>query len=77
MVWYYPFESIKHRKFFDEFAADGHLNDDPALVEEEIPEYTKNVHYVFSMDEMIRYILFREKLAKVKKKTAKKESKDE
>jgi hypothetical protein len=31
------------------------------------------VHYVFSMDEMIRYILFREKLAKVKDKLAKKE----
>jgi hypothetical protein len=69
MVWYYPFESIKHQKFFDEFSADGHLNDDPALVEEEIPEYTKNVHYVFSMDEMVRYIIFREKLTKVKKKT--------
>ncbi|MFZ2037979.1 MAG: CpXC domain-containing protein [Dehalococcoidales bacterium] len=77
MVWYYPFESIKHRKFFDEFSTDGYLNDDSALVEEEIPEYTKNVHYVFSMDEMIRYILFREKLAKVKKKTEKKESEDE
>jgi endogenous inhibitor of DNA gyrase (YacG/DUF329 family) len=73
MVWYYPFESIKHRNFFDVFSIDGHLNDDPALAEEDIPEYTKNVHYVFSMDEMIRYILFREKLAKVKDKLAKKE----
>ena len=73
MVWYYPFESIKHRNFFDVFSIDGHLNDDPALAEEDIPEYTKNVHYVFSMDEMVRYILFREKLAKVKDKLAKKE----
>jgi len=73
MVWYYPFESIKHRKFFDEFSADGHLDDNAGLAEEEIPEYAKNVHYVFSMDEMVRYILFREKLAKVKEKTDKKE----
>ena len=34
MVWYYPFESIKHRNFFDVFSIDGHLNDDPALAEE-------------------------------------------
>ena len=74
MVWYYPFESIKHRKFFDEFSADGHLDDNAGLAEEEIPEYAKNVHYVFSMDEMIRYILFREKLATVKDKLAKKKS---
>jgi hypothetical protein len=39
------------------------------LAKDEIPEYMKNVHYVFSMDEMIRYILFREKLAKIKGKT--------
>jgi len=43
------------------------------LVEEEIPEYAKNVHYVFSMDEMANIFLFREKLAKVKDKLAKKE----
>ena len=77
MVWYYPFESIKHREFFDEFSVDGHLNDDTGLAKDELPEYAKNVHYVFSMNEMVRYILFREKLAKVKKKTVKKESKDE
>ena len=73
MVWYYPFESIKHRRFFDEFSADGHLDDNAGLAEEEIPEYAKNVHYVFSMDEMVRYILFREKLAKVKEKIGNKE----
>ena len=72
MVWYYPFESIKHRRFFDEFSADGHLDDNAGLAEEEIPEYAKNVHYVFGIDEMIRYILFREKLAKVKERTGKK-----
>ena len=74
MVWYYPFACIKHRKFFDEFSADGHLDDNAGLAEEEIPEYAKNVHYVFSMDEMVRYILFREKLAKVKEKSGKKEA---
>ena len=42
MVWYYPFESIKHRKFFDEFSADGHLDDNVGLAIEEVPEYTKN-----------------------------------
>jgi len=72
MVWYYPFESIKHRSFFDEFSADGHLIDDTGLAKDDIPEYAKNVYYVFSMDEMVRYILFREKLAKVKEKIVKK-----
>jgi len=66
MVWYYPFESTKHRSFFVEFSADGNLEDNVGLAKDEIPEYMKNVHYVFSMDEMIRYILFREKLAKIK-----------
>jgi len=69
MVWYYPFESTKHRSFFVEFSADGNLEDNVGLAKDEIPEYMKNVHYVFSMDEMIRYILFREKLAKIKGKT--------
>ena len=73
MVWYYPFESMKHLKFFDEFSADGHLDDNAGLAKDEIPEYAKNVHYVFSMDEMVRYILFREKLVKVKSKLIKKE----
>ena len=73
MVWYYPFESTKHRSFFDEFSADGNLEDNVGLAKDELPEYMKNVHYVFSLDEMVRYILFREKLAKVKEKTDKKE----
>ena len=74
MVWYYPFESIKHRSFFDEFSADGHLIDDTGLAKDDIPEYAKNVHYVFSIDEMVRYILFREKLAIIKDKLVKKEA---
>jgi len=74
MVWYYPFESMKHRKFFDEFSADGHLIDDTGLAKDDIPEYAKNVHYVFSIDEMVRYILFREKLAIIKDKLVKKEA---
>jgi hypothetical protein len=73
MIWYYPFTCIKHRKFFDEFSADGHLDDNAGLAKDEMPEYAKNVHYVFSMDEMVRYILFREKLAKVKEKIGNKE----
>ena len=73
MVWYYPFESMKHPNFFDEFSADGHLDDNSGLAEDEIPEYATYVHYVFSMNEMVRYILFREKLAKVKGKLINKE----
>jgi hypothetical protein len=61
-----PFESIKDPSFFDDFCSDGHLVLHAGLPEQEMPKYTKNVHYVFSMEELVRYILFREKLAEIK-----------
>jgi hypothetical protein len=66
LVSYSPFKSIRDPRFYEEFSVDGHLDFNPGLPEEEVPEYFKDVHYVFSMGELRRYIRFREILADMK-----------
>ena len=63
LVWYFPFEGIEHRSFFGQFNKDGSLKVKKYIEEDAWTGYIKNVHYVFSMNELVRYILFREKLA--------------
>ena len=66
LVWYLPFSGIEHRTFFSQFYKDGRLKVNKALEGDVWARHIKNVHYVFSMDELARYILFREKLADTK-----------
>ena len=66
MVWYYPFESLKEQGFLDQFSDNGNLDLSTGLADHETANYYKDVHYVFSMNELVRYILFREKLAESK-----------
>jgi hypothetical protein len=63
MVWYFPLLNIEEPDFFDQFEADGSLNLWEGLASAEKEDYTSNIHYVFSLDELERYILFRERLA--------------
>ncbi len=65
-VLYCPFQSIKDPSFFGSFSSDGHLDLNTGLAEEDAPKYAKNVHYVFSMNELGRYIRFREALGQKK-----------
>ena len=66
MVWFYPFKSLGDPEFFNEFSDDGNLDCTMGLIDTDTQDYAKNVHYVFSMDELVRYIRFREKLADIK-----------
>ncbi len=66
MVWFYPFKSLEDPEFFNEFSDDGNLDCTMGLIDTDTQDYAKNIHYVFSMDELVRYIRFREKLADVK-----------
>jgi len=60
-VHYYPINSIKSDEFLEQFMADGSVN--AAKAEEfELPDYMRNMQVVFDLNEMIRYILFREEL---------------
>ena len=70
LVWYFPFTNLEHSSFYGPFSADGRLNVNIVIEEDEVPEYAKNPHYVFTATEMIRYIKFREKLADIKKGNA-------
>jgi hypothetical protein len=66
-VYYFPFEAVNDKSLFDSFSIDGNLNLNTSLIsEKQIPKYFKKVHYVFDMDELVRYIRFREKLADIK-----------
>jgi len=68
-VYYFPFESIRGPSFFNEFSVDGHPNLNAGIPEEDMPKYVQNVHYVFSMNELARFIQFRERLADIKDTT--------
>ena len=65
-VWYFPFSSLAQKEFYDDFSADGKLKLNDQLRKlysmGGIKEYLSQTHIVFSMPEMIFYIIFREKL---------------
>ena len=62
-VWYFPFEEIQDINFLSRFNTEARYEVGVQGSTEDAAEYFKNIHYVFSIDEMARYILFREKLA--------------
>lgn len=61
-VQFYPFEFIEREEVLMQFERDGSINVD-AFKGLPLPEYMRTRHIVFHMDELIRYILFREKIA--------------
>lgn len=68
-VRYFPPERLDDESFFEDFTIDGHLSSPygktlPRLVAiaEKTSPYFKSTHVVFSMEELIRYIKFRDKL---------------
>lgn len=65
-VQFFPFGMVQDSSFFDQFTSDAHLDVVSDLPEEHVPEYFRNIHLVFSMDELVRYIYFRDRLAQRK-----------
>lgn len=63
-VQYFPSEGLDDEDFFHQFSADGSLvlTDLPAAFVN-AGAYLKRPHIVFDMNEMIRYVAFRDRLA--------------
>ena len=62
-VQYYPFERIGDRDFFDEFTKDARLKIDFPVPEHlKHAAYLKAPHIVFSLEELVRYVIFRDRL---------------
>lgn len=55
-VQYYPPESLDQREFFRRFKPDG------SFANTGMPAYIVRPHIVFRMDEMLRYVIFRDRL---------------
>jgi DNA-directed RNA polymerase subunit RPC12/RpoP len=75
-VQYYPPPALDDPSFYDQFTADGRPRID-------LPEgagdgkYLKNPHLVFSMQDLVIYVVFRDRLADVKSGKFKKPSSEE
>ncbi len=61
LVQYVPLHRIEDDHFSSWFTTDGQFNL-PRIGPE--PEYFRHVHIVFSMDELARYVIFRDRLSR-------------
>jgi len=64
-VYFFPFSLVKCENISSEFTTDARLNLRRTGVKNP-PDYFRNVHIAFSMDELVRYVIFRDKLAQQK-----------
>lgn len=58
-----PFSVAKDTKFLDHLNPGAEMSLDLGSPKDQIPDCFKRVHLVFSMDELVRYVFFRESLA--------------
>lgn len=70
LVQYHPFPAIQSNEFLSQFDPSGNVRLEPSKLALDIDRklsYFREMHVVFDMAEMVRYILFREKLSDLKK----------
>jgi len=60
-VQYYPVDWLEYDQILDNFTREGDLNI-PLPVTKTL-EYMEKIHVVFEMEELVRYIIFRDKLS--------------
>ena len=65
-VKFLPFEKTPDARFFEQFTPNAQMKTNPAIPNDELPDYFRNIHFVFEMKELARYIIFRDKLAQQK-----------
>lgn len=65
-VQFFPFQKTNEESFLDQFTEEARLDTGLGMLGVDTPEYFKDFHYVFSMTELARYILFRDRLAQRK-----------
>lgn len=64
-VWYHPLQGIEHDAFLDLFTDEGRFKMEFAPSRDQLPgahNYFEDAHVVFDLNELIRYVLFREAL---------------
>lgn len=67
-VWYFPFEFVRNGAIFTRISPDGQLKGVKYLPDD--PDYVRSIYYVFDMDELVRYIRFRDVLAEQMRQAA-------
>jgi len=77
LVQYYPVEALEDGSFFDLFTADGKLDlgfdgmSETSPLSQLLPQFMGDFHVVFSMEELARYVTFRDRLSESKKRADK------
>jgi hypothetical protein len=60
---YYPSESMKEENFFSQFDPEGRITLPISDTQKEnLPDYLSNIHIVFTLQELVLYVRFREEL---------------
>lgn len=68
-VQFYPYNWLENDDFLENFAKDGELNIELFSIPK-ASGYMKRTQIVFDMDELVRYVLFRDKLHERSKKAS-------
>ncbi len=68
-VWLFPFQRLENKDFLDGFTDNGQLKSVELQVGD-MHHYLNNPHIVFSMEELVRYVMFRDRLASHKADTS-------
>jgi hypothetical protein len=63
-VQFVPFQRTKDNDFLDSLTDNAQIDLTFNLPKGHVPDYFSNVHFVFSMDELVRYVIFRDRLAR-------------
>jgi len=69
LVQFHPFPAVRSEEFLRQFDTSGRVKLDPSKLAEKINRklsYFAEMHVVFDMAELIRYVVFREKLHDLK-----------
>jgi hypothetical protein len=73
LVQYHPYPAVSNESFLREFDRSGRVKLDPSRLPEKPAgptDYFREMHIVFDMAELVRYVMFREKLFDLHGKTA-------
>jgi len=64
LVQYYPFNAVEGNEFLNQFSKEGEWSPEViSSIPRKLREHYKRIHIVFDMEELIRYVIFRDKIA--------------
>jgi len=66
LVQYYPFNAVEDNEFLNQFSKEGESSPEVInSIPRKLREHYKRIHIVFDMEELIRYVIFRDKIAEL------------